>query len=115
MRIMLGAIAALVVLVGILWWRLDVATGRAEIAILRADTATQQLDEQKSQAELLGKRLDALDASLKTVGERTGENNRKIGQALTTINSIQRTQDDSAESISCLDVRVPRQLDDSLR
>lgn len=115
MRIMLGVIAAMAILVGILWWRLDVAAGERDIAILRADTATQQLDEAKRQGELLVKRFDALDASLKGIGERTDANNRKLGQTLTAINNISKTEGDSDESISCLDVRVPRQLDDSLR
>jgi hypothetical protein len=115
MKIMLGVLAAMAILVGVLWWRLDVVAGDRDLAAQRADIATQAVEEQKRQSTLLGQRFDAFDQALKGIGEKTAENNKKLGQTITAIGNIQKTQGDSDESIKCLDVRVPGQLDQWLR
>lgn len=115
MKILIGVIAALGLTVGLLWWRLDVAQLEASAAATRASTAEQQLAEQTQQAALLADRFNALDASLGRLAQRTEANNRKLTETNSKIDQIQRTENDSLESLACLDVRVPSQLDDSLR
>lgn len=115
MKYLTGALVLLLVAVGFLGWRLNVASAEVREADLRASTAASQLEEQKREGKLLGQRLDALDAAMQGLNRTTADNNRKLGQTLTAINQIQKTEGDTDESISCLDVRVPRQLDDSMQ
>lgn len=115
MRILAGVVAVLTVAIGIMGFQLRSAWSDAALARQEAIQALQVAGEQRQQAELVLFRLDALDSSLKGLAEGTQRNARQLDQTLAAINGITKTEGDTDESIACLDVRVPRQLDDSLR
>ena len=115
MKTLAGVAVALAVAVGIMGWQLRSAWSDAALARQEAIQALQVAREQRQQAELMLSRLDALDASLKGLAEGTQQNAQQLDQTLAAIDGITKTEGDTDESLACLDVRVPRQLDDSLR
>lgn len=115
MKILLGVTAALAVSVFGLAWGLKVAWRDAEVARSEVISALQVAGEQRQQAELLLDRMRQLDGALLRLAEGTEETNRKLDAAVVQINEIQKTEGDSDESIACLDVSVPAQLDGVLR
>lgn len=114
MKILLGVTAALAVVAGLLGWQLREALQDAEAHRLDAERANRAVVEQRQQAEQLAGRLDALDLSLKGLAEGTQQNARQLEQTLAAIDGITKSEGDTDESIACLGVRIPRQLDRSL-
>lgn len=115
MKWLLGVTAALAVAVIGLGWQLKGAWKDAASSRNEALAALQAAGEQRQQAELLLHRMGQLDAALGRLADRTEVNDRKLDAALVQINEIQKTEGDSDESMACLDVLVPVQLDGILR
>lgn len=115
MKTLVGVVVALALAVGIMGWQLRSAWSDAALARQEAIQALQVAGEQRQQAELLLSRLDALDDILKGLAEGARQNAQQLDQTLAAIDGITKTEGDTDESLACLDVRVPRQLDDSLR
>ena len=115
MNIIPGILLALVLATGVLGWQLKVAWTDVEVARQEAAQARQTYEEQVRQGKALMERLDALDASLTGLAQKTLQNALQLDQTITAINNITKTETDNDQQIECLDVLVPRQLDDSLR
>ena len=112
---MIGLLAALTAAVLALGWQLKLAWGDAAGARQQAQQAQQAVEEQQRQAQAVLGRLDSLDAALTKLAEGDQLAAQQLDQALAAIDGIAKTEDDSDEQMACLDVPVPRQLDDSLR
>jgi hypothetical protein len=116
MKILAGALAILLLATGFMGWRLkvaweDVATARGD-----AQQAQQVAGEQRQQAELLNQRLVTLDSTLKLVAAGTQANSEQLDQTVDAIDAIGKTEGvPHDQSVLCLDVRVPVQLDERLR
>lgn len=115
MKTLAGVAVALAVAVGIMGWQLRSAWSDAALARQEAVQALRVAEEQRQQAERMLSRLDALDASLTALAEGTQQNAQQLNQTLAVIDGITKSEGDTDESIACIGVRVPRQLDDSLR
>lgn|GEM_PF-2561786 len=115
MKVLTGVAAVLFAAVLGLAWLLKEAWQDATVARNEALQALQVAGEQRQQAELLLRRFDALDTQLGVLAGGIEANDRRLGQALDQIGNIVKTEEDSDESIACLGVPVPRQLDDILR
>lgn len=116
MRILAGAVAALLLVLGLLGWQLKSAWGDAAQSRQEALQAVQAAGEQRQQAELLRGRLDTLDASLKAVAAGTQANGQQLEQTVDAIDAIGKTEGVTHDqSVLCLDARVPGQLDERLR
>lgn len=110
-----GALGALGIAVVALSWQLKVAWQDVTVAKGEAIAAVQAAGEQRQQAELILSRLESLDGVLGQLADQTEANDRKLDDALTGIENITKTEGDSDESIACLGVPVPAQLDSRLR
>lgn len=108
MRIASGVIAALAVALGLTGWTLKGAW--QDNARLSGEN-----DALKVEVERSATRFEALDASVKKLGESSRANAQQLGQTLAAIRGIQREGSDTDETIKCLDVVVPAALDRSLR
>ena len=115
MKILTGVLLALVVALGLTGWRLSVVNGdlagqKARNAGLLAD-----IERQEQANRVLDGRLTLLDQSLTRLHETTAAQSRQLGLTLAGIDRIEKSEGDSHEAISCLDVRVPSELDRWLR
>lgn len=115
MRIALGAIAVLVVAVGLLGWRLEVAGLRADAAEDRAASAEGLLADQVRQNGALLAGFDALDKALLDLGKTTAANNRDLANRLKDLKTITQTEGDTDATMACLGLPVPVQLDQRMR
>lgn len=116
MQILAGAVAILLLVLGLLGWQLKSAWGDAAQARQEALQAVQAAGEQRQQAELLSSRLATLDASLKAVAAGTQANGQQLEQTVEAIDAIGKTEGvPHDQSVLCLDARVPGQLDERLR
>lgn len=116
MQILAGAVAVLLLVLGLLGWQLKSAWGDVTQARQEALQAVQAVGEQRQQAELLRSRLETLDASLKAVAAGTQANSEQLDQTVDAIDAIGKTEGvPHDQSVLCLDVRVPGQLDERLR
>lgn len=115
MKILAGVAAALAVAVLALGWQLKGAWADASLAEQRALQALQAAEEQRQQAEQVLGRLDSLDSVLTKLAEGDQQTARQLNRTLAAISGITQTEGDHDEAVACLDVPVPRQLDDSLR
>lgn len=115
MKILIGVIAALVVALGLTgWWLKSTLESKATIAEQLAGVQG-QLKTSEDQNKGLAGRFDSLDLALKDMGAAQQQNQLVLANRLATIKNIVQEPGDSNESISCLDQRVPAQLDRGLR
>lgn len=114
-KVALGIGLALLVAVGILAWQLKVAWGDTQKARMEALGAAQALETERGNTEVLLRRLDLIDGALRGLEQGVQESNAKMETNLAVLNGITKTEGDQDESVPCLDVRVPSQLDSSLR
>ncbi len=115
MRILLGIIAALVVAVGLLAWRLEAASGRADLAEVRATAAEGMLRDQVQQNQALAQSFQGLDAALQGQAAQMAKNNRDLAARLRDLANVTKTEGDSNETMACLHLPVPRQSADRMR
>lgn len=115
MRILLGVIAVLVVAVGLLAWRLEAASGRADLAEVRATAAEGMLVDQVQQNHELAKSFQSLDAALQAQGTRIAENNRDLAARLRALANVTKTEGDTDATMACLHMPVPRQSAERMR
>lgn len=114
-KILGTAVALLLAAVAALGWQLKGAWADAAVARQEVSTARQAVEEQRQQAELVLGRLESLDGALKGLEAGNQANAERQAQTLAAIGNITKQEGDSDESVMCLGVAVPRQLDDSLR
>ena len=108
MRVLIGVVAALSIALGLAGWRLKVAW--EDLAVV-----TTERDSLKGEVERGEKRFAAFDESIKRLTGATRANEAKLGETISAIRGITKTEGDTDESIQCLDRAVPVQLDRSLR
>lgn len=115
MKILMGALLAVVLALGFTGWRLQAAQEN----LARAETLSQRLQselERQVQAEdRLADRLERFDSALARLHETTEAHSRQLRATLDGIDRIQKTEEDSDEAIACLDQRVPADLDHWVR
>lgn len=108
MRIVVGIAAALAVALGITGWLLKAAWKDAQEARIAAQTAERQ-------ARDMSARFDALDAAMASLGRKTAIHQKQLDETLKGISTITKTEQDDEKTMECLDVPVPRQLDQRMR
>lgn len=115
MKILVGALLAALVALGLTGWRLQ--TAWEDLAVSRTETRAVrgELERQVREGEQLADRLDALDASVTRLHDTTETHTRQLGLTLAGIDRIEKTEGDSDESLACLDLRIPGELDGWLR
>lgn len=115
-KVLYGLLAAAGLAVFLLWNQVSAKTTEAAEQKSRADALQQSLDEQRRQADQLASRFDNLDAALLRRDAKIDTNNQALVRQLALINdTITKTEGDTDESIACVDMRVPRQLDERVR
>lgn len=89
-------------------------------AELRAEQSSSQrlraeLESQVRRGEVQEARFESLASSVDRMAKAQTDNQVDLTRRLNIIQNITQQTGDSDESISCLDMLVPRQLDDSVR
>lgn len=115
MKILIGVIVTLALAVAGLWWQLDGTQTERDLAQQALTNTREALSKAEAQNTTLIGRFDSLDTSLKGLGAAQLRNQADLTNRLATIKNIVQEPGDTDESISCLDVRVPAQLDRGLR
>lgn len=115
MKILIGAVAALAIALGLAGWALR-SSWQAE-ASLRESLASAQsaLEQSEAQNNRLAGRFDTLDRTLGGLNTQRQANQADLRKRLNTIQTITQEKGDDPQSISCLDVRVPAQLSRSVQ
>ena len=108
MRVLIGVVAALSIALAVAGWRLKVAW--EDLAVV-----SQERDSLKGEVERGEKRFIAFDESIKRLTGATRANEAKLGETISAIRGIAKTEGDTDETVACLDMPVPVQLDRSLR
>lgn len=115
MKILIGVLVVLVLGLAGAGWMLKASwnrEGELEQSLAGAQGALEQAENQNKG---LAGRFDTLDEALVGLGQAQKQNQLVLSGKLNAIKSIVAEPGDSDASISCLDVRVPAQLDRSLR
>jgi len=115
MKILIGVLLALLAGLGWTAWQLRESWAReGEIMSVLQQTQGALAVATKQNENLVG-RFDAFDRSLQRLDAQQAQRQADLTGRLNTIRDIVAEPGDSDASISCLDVRVPAQLDRSLR
>lgn len=115
MKILIGVLLALLAGLGWTGWQLREAWQRESSLSQVLSTTRGALAVATAQNENLVGRFDAFDRSLQRLDAQQAQRQADLTGRLNTIRDIVAEPGDSDASISCLDVRVPAQLDRSLR
>lgn len=115
MKILIGVAVALAVALGVTGWQLSESLGREATIRQQHAQAVGALAISETQNALLAGRFDSLDQALSDLSQRQQDNKRDLDRRLSNLTTIVQEPGDSDESVSCLDVRVPAQLDRGLR
>lgn len=108
-KAILGALVLAGVLLAGMWWRLESVTATAATQAAELKTAADKIDAMTA-------RFEAVDQALTGWQKQVQANNADLKKRLDSINGkIPKLEGDSDESIQCLDVRVPRALDERMR
>lgn len=115
MKILIGVIIALVLGLASAGWGLKQSLAREAAAKEQLAGAQAALEQAENQNKTLVGRFDTLDTVLKALNASQQKNQAELTARLATIKNIVAEPGDSDASLSCLDVRVPAQLDRGLR
>lgn len=115
MKILIGVLLALLAGIGWTGWQLREAWGRENGLTVALSSAQAALAVANQQNENLVGRFDAFDQALQRLDAKQAQRQADLTGRLNTIRDIVAEPGDSDESVTCLDVRVPAQLDRSLR
>lgn len=115
MKILIGVLIALVLALAGCAWALQESQRKRGLAEQLVVETREALAKSEGQNKALVGRFDSLDASLKGLGVNLKANQAQLQATLKGIQNIVQEPGDSDESIRCLDVRVPAQLDRGLR
>lgn len=115
MKIMTGVVITLLLALALTGWQLkrswDVeASTRERLAGVEA-----ALSRANAENERLDKRFDAFDETLGRLGVAIQKNQLELTDRLSTIQTITEESNDDPQSLVCLDLPVPAQLDRGLR
>lgn len=115
MKILIGVLLALAVALGVTGWQLSESLGREATIREQHAQAVGALAISEAQNGLLAGRFDSLDQALLELADKQQANKQDLDRRLNNLTTIVQEPGDSDESVSCLDVRVPAQLDRGLR
>jgi len=115
MKILTGALLAVALALGLTGWRLQTVSERLAAEKAQSAALADDLARQVQAGQQLRDRLDSLDLSLSRLHETQTAHTRQLGQTLAGIDRIEKSEGDSHESVECLDLRVPSELDGWLR
>lgn len=115
MKILIGVLLALLAGLGWTGWQLREAWGRENGLAVALGSAQAALAVANQQNENLVGRFDAFDQALQRLDAKQALRQADLTGRLNTIRDIVAEPGDSHESLECLDVPVPAQLDRSLR
>lgn len=115
MKIMTGVVITLLLALALTGWQLkrswDVeASTRERLAGVEA-----ALSRANAENERLDKRFDAFDETLGRLGVAIQKNQLELTDRLSTIQTVTEESNDDPQSLVCLDLPVPAQLDRGLR
>lgn len=115
MKTMTGVVITLLLALALTGWQLkrswDVeASTRERLAGVEA-----ALSRANAENERLDKRFDAFDETLGRLGVAIQKNQLELTDRLSTIQTITEESNDDPQSLVCLDLPVPAQLDRGLR
>lgn len=108
MRITYGVILAMGVSLLGAAWALKQAWGATQVWEDRANAAEERVDN-------LTARFERLDEALLELAGETRANREALDTRLTEIRDLQQSENDSDETMQCLDLPVPTALDHILR
>lgn len=108
LRILIGACVALLTALALVTWELKGTWEDNRELEIRVRVA-------EAQSERLDKRFGALDGALLELSAETKANRSALARALESLKTITRQPEDSDETIECLDLPLPRDLDRILR
>lgn len=115
MKIMTGVVITLLLALALTGWQLkrswDVEASTRE----RLARVLGALERANAENERLGKRFDAFDETLGRLGVAIQKNQRELTDRLSAIQTITEESNDDPQSLVCLDLPVPAQLDRGLR
>lgn len=115
MKILTGALLAVVLALGLTGWRLQTVSERLAVEKTQSAALAGELERQVQAGQKLHDRLALLDQSLSRLHETQTAHTRQLGLTLAGIDRIEKSEGDSHESVECLDLRVPSELDGWLR
>lgn len=115
MRILVGAMIALVLALGFTGWQLKRSWDSEAATRERLAGVTGALERANEENERLEGRMDAFDEALGRLGLTVQQNQRELTSRLTDIQTITEEPTDDPQSLACLDLPVPAQLDRGLR
>lgn len=115
MKILIGVLLALLAGLGWTGWQLREAWQRESSLSQVLSTAQGALAVATAQNDSLVGRFDAFDQALQRLDAKQVQRQADLTGRLNTIRTIVQETNDDPQSILCLDVPVPAQLDRSLR
>ena len=89
----------------------EIADRDRDTAQAAASQARTDLDQQRQQSARWEARFANLDAALTGLGSIINRNNQTLAEQLAGLGQIQKIEGDTDAQITCLDTRVPGQLD----
>ena len=115
MKIMTGVVITLLLVLALTGWQLkrswDVEASTRE----RLAGVLGALERANAENERLEGRMDAFDQALGRLGVTIQQNQSELTGRLSTIQTITEESNDDPQSLVCLDLPVPAQLDRGLR
>lgn len=111
MKILVGALLAVLIALGFAGWRLQAAWDDLAVARTKTEALQVELKRQTEAGERLDSRLVTLDLSLSRLHELTQRHTQQLGKTLAGIDRIEKSETDTHETIQCLDLPVPVELD----
>ena len=114
-KVWVGVTGSLAAFVAVLGWSLWVAIGEAEKSRLEASAAVSAASAQPAEAGRVAQRLKTLDETLSGLAVSQAAIGKNLETAVRGIRNIERSVEDSDETIRCLDVAVPAALPAGLR
>lgn len=115
MKILVGVLLALLLALGLTGWQLQKTREALVVSRTEQSALKDQLAVQAEQSRQLADRMDAFSQSVVTLMGIAEQHDQNLKLAVAGIDNITKTENDSDESISCLDQRVPADLDQWLR
>lgn len=115
MKILAGALVATLLVLGFTGWRWQAAHEALVVSQERERLLAGELERQVRSGELLSSRIAALDQSMTRLHDANEAHARQLGLTLAGIDRIEKTEGDTDESLECLDLPVPAELDRWLR
>lgn len=115
MKILIGVLVTLLLALGLTGWQLKSSWNAEAATRERLAGVTGALERANAENGRLEARMDAFDEALGRLGVTLQLNQHELTRRLTDIKTITEESTDDPQSLVCLDLPVPAQLDRGLR